>query len=142
MFNAIITVHTRIRKIRTNSLVLPALLSGAAAGNRAHRYIGNFCCLLLVQADYIVRAPGRGPEGTGNCSSCYEYSALILIFSPQDGQRKRPWPKNLCRTAQACCWYTKITSLSTSWYVLHVLASSRALPVFVEVSLQFREDSE
>ena len=73
MFNAIITVHTQIRKIRTNPLVLPALQSGAAAGNRAHRYIGKFCCLLLVRADYIGRAPGggRGPEGTGNCSSCY-----------------------------------------------------------------------
>ena len=31
----------------------------------------GICCLLLVQADYIGRARGRGrgPEGTGNCSS-------------------------------------------------------------------------
>ena len=24
-----------------------------------------------MRAEYIGRAPGRGPEGTGNCSSCY-----------------------------------------------------------------------
>ena len=59
------------RKICTNPLVLPARLCGAAAGNRSHRYIGKVCSLLLVRADYIGRAPGRGPEGTGNCSSCY-----------------------------------------------------------------------
>ena len=43
-----------------------------------------------------------------------------MIFSPHDGQRERPWPKNLCRIAQACCWYTKIM-YSTFWYVLHAL---------------------
>ena len=57
-------------------LVLPARLYGAAAGNRSHRYIGKVCCLLLVRAEYIGRAPGRGPEGTGNCSSCYADSEL------------------------------------------------------------------
>ena len=31
----------------------------------------RFVSLLLVRADYICRAPGRGPEGKGNCSSCY-----------------------------------------------------------------------
>ena len=56
---------------RVSPLVLPARLCGAAAGNRSHRYIGKVCCLLLVRAEYIGRAPGRGPEGTGNCSSCY-----------------------------------------------------------------------
>ena len=44
---------------RTNPLVLPARLCGAAAGNRAHRYIGKVCCLLLVRADYIGRSPSR-----------------------------------------------------------------------------------
>ena len=53
------------------ALVLPARLCAAAAGNYAHCYIGKICCLLLVRAEYIGRAPGRGPEGTGNCSSCY-----------------------------------------------------------------------
>ena len=54
-------------------LVLATRLCGAAAGNHAHRYIGKVCCLLLMRAEYIGRAPGRGPEGTvtGNCSSCY-----------------------------------------------------------------------
>ena len=42
----------------------------SAAGNRCHLYIGKVCCLLLVRADYIS-APGRAPEGTGNCPSCY-----------------------------------------------------------------------
>ena len=51
--------------------VLPAPLCGAAAGNHAHCCIGKVCCLLLVRANYIGRAPGRGPEGMGNCSSCY-----------------------------------------------------------------------
>ena len=54
--------------VTVNPLVLPARLCGAAAGNRSHRYIGKVSCLLLVRAG---RAPGRGPEGTGNCSSCY-----------------------------------------------------------------------
>ena len=39
--------------------------------NCAHRYLGEVCCLLLVRADFIGRAPGRGPESTGHCSSCY-----------------------------------------------------------------------
>ena len=46
----------------------------------AHRYIGKVCCLLLVRAEYIGRAPGRGPEGTGNSSSCY---AAQMIASPE-----------------------------------------------------------
>ena len=44
---------------------------GAAAGNHAHCYIGKVCCLLLVRAEDIRPRPGRGPEGTGHCSSCY-----------------------------------------------------------------------
>ena len=31
------------------------------------------CCLSLVRAEFIGRAPGRGPEGTRNCSSCYDH---------------------------------------------------------------------
>ena len=58
-------------------LVLPARRSGPAAENSAHRYIGKVCCLLLVRADYIGRAPGRGPECTGICSSCYGDEQII-----------------------------------------------------------------
>ena len=70
-------------KIWTNPLVLPARLSGAAAGNFAHRYIGKVCCLLLVRAEYIGRTPGRCPEGTVNCSSCYGFPLFLtrpLLF--------------------------------------------------------------
>ena len=35
--------------------------------------------------DYIVRAPGRGPEGTGNCSSCY------LSTSPECHRNWQSW---------------------------------------------------
>ena len=63
-------------------LVLPVRLCGAAAGNCAHRYLGKVtvCCLLLVQADYIGRAPGRVPEGTGNCSSCYGQTLKMQVY--------------------------------------------------------------
>ena len=73
------------RKIWTFPLVLPARLCGAAAGNRAHRYIGKIfffgkvCCLSLVRADYIWRAPWRGPEDTGNCSSCYVLHINVML---------------------------------------------------------------
>ena len=50
-------------KIWTNPLILPALLCGAAAGNRSHRYIGKVCCLLLVRADYINPRPRAWPRG-------------------------------------------------------------------------------
>ena len=63
-----LSVTVSERKIWTNPLVLPARLCGAAAGNHGHCYNGKVCCLLLVRADYIRP---RGPEGTGNCSSCY-----------------------------------------------------------------------
>ena len=59
------------------SLVLPARLCSAAAGNCSHRYIGKVCCLLLVRADCIGRAPGRGLEDTGKCSSCY---AILNLY--------------------------------------------------------------
>ena len=52
------------RKIWTNPLVLlPARLCGAAAGNRAHCYIGKVCSLLLVRADYIRPRPRARPRG-------------------------------------------------------------------------------
>ena len=35
-----------------------------------------------MRAEYIGRAPGRGAEGTGNCSSRYENRALSS-FGPQ-----------------------------------------------------------
>ena len=64
------------RKIWTNPLVLPARLSGAAAGNCAHHYIGNlekfvvYCsCKQIISG----RAPGHCPEGTGNGSNCYNF---------------------------------------------------------------------
>ena len=60
-------------------LVLPARLCGAAEGNHAHCYIRKVCSLLLVRAEYIGRAPGRGPEGMGNCPSCTAASAAALL---------------------------------------------------------------
>ena len=78
-----------------NSLVLPARLSGAAAGNCAHSNIGKVCSLLLVRADYIGRAPGRGPEGTGNCSSCYgngsdhDHDASLRAGEGRGGQQQQ-----------------------------------------------------
>ena len=48
-----------------NPLVLPARLSGAAAGNFAHRYIGKVCCLLLVRPDYIRPRPRARPRRHG-----------------------------------------------------------------------------
>ena len=45
------------------SLVPPARLCGAAAGNFALRYIGKVCCLLLVRADYIRPRPRALPNG-------------------------------------------------------------------------------
>ena len=52
-------------------------MCGAPARNCAHRYIGKVFCLLLVQADYIGRAPGRGQEGTGDCSSFYTWNIHV-----------------------------------------------------------------
>ena len=74
------------RKIWTIPLVLPARLCGAAAGNCSHSYIGKVCSLFLVRAEYIGRAPGRGPawEGTGYCSSCYD---RIQVFWPIFGHQ-------------------------------------------------------
>ena len=55
------------RKIWTNPLFkfygTSARLSGAAAGNCAHRYIGKVCCVLLVLADYIGPRPRARPSG-------------------------------------------------------------------------------
>ena len=45
------------------SLVPPARLCGAAAGNFALRYIGKVCYLLLVRADYIRPRPRALPNG-------------------------------------------------------------------------------
>ena len=72
-------------------LVLPARLCGAAAGNRSHRYIGKVCCLLLVRAEYMGRAPGRGPEGTGNCT--LRVTARFKLFV--SGRAKAGWPGQL-----------------------------------------------
>ena len=52
---------------------------GKNKGNCAHHYIGKICFLLLVRADYIGRARARGPEGMGNCSSCYEAQANLKV---------------------------------------------------------------
>ena len=72
-------------------LVLPARLCGAAAGNRSHRYIGKVCCLLLVRAEYMGRAPGRGPEGTGNCTLRVTARFKLCV----SGRAKAGWPGQL-----------------------------------------------
>ena len=77
------------RKIWTNPLVLPARLCGAAAGNRAHCYIGKVCSLLLVRADYIRPRPRARPRG--EWSSCYAESIMRRYYYVTVTTRKPLW---------------------------------------------------
>ena len=74
-------------------------------------YIGKVCYLLLVQADYIgprisvsgsdsnvleaqlktvQEGPGCGPDGIGNCSSCYGVTVPVtVIFTVAGGGYQR-----------------------------------------------------
>ena len=67
----------------SQSLVLPARLSGAAAGNFAHRYI---------IADYIGRARGARPRGHGELLKMLR-SLPSLSLGALDG---RKWTKGGC----------------------------------------------
>ena len=87
-----------------NLRILSARLSVAAARDCAHRYIGKVCCLLLVQADYIGHFPGRGAEGTGNCSSCY-----ATVFA-------KPCETPICETCETR--FAKLGSTQTAKHKL------------------------
>ena len=51
-----------------------------------------------VRADYIGRAPGRGPEGTGNYSSYYGFGLGIMIaiyvFPPRSSPQTMKYRKS------------------------------------------------
>ena len=70
------------RKLWANPLVLPARLSGAAAGNCAQRNIGKACCLLLVQADYIGPLPRARPRGHGDLLKLLWYMTIYAVSIP------------------------------------------------------------
>ena len=59
-----------------------------------------FCCLLLVKADFIGRASGRGPlaEGTKNCSSYYDLARGATRLSHT---QTKPQPEVTVRASEA-----------------------------------------
>ena len=71
---------------KTRHCASKQLSGAAAAGNCAHRYIGKVCCLLLVRADYIGRAPGRGPEGMGKFRGIAQGVITVTHTQPEAGR--------------------------------------------------------
>ena len=73
-------------RLRSAPLRRPGLTDRPAAairvhwpGNRAHRYIGKVCCLLLVRADYIRPRPRARPRGHGELLKLLRWHTMILL---------------------------------------------------------------
>ena len=84
------------------SLVLPALLSGAAVGNRAHRYNGKVCCLLLGQADYIRQHPWARPRGHGELLKRLCSGSDVELLIGHSGKEEQRESRVACVTTVLC----------------------------------------
>ena len=82
-FTLLLASHVKFEHIP----VLPARLSGAAAGNCAHRFIGKVHCLLLVKADYIGPRPWARLRGHGE---------LLKLLRPLISESESEATGNLC----------------------------------------------
>ena len=98
-----------------NTLVLPTVIFEQSSRAAERRHCGELrpskvSCILLVQADYIGRTPGRGPEGTGKCSlaavSCHDHCSISGRSSGGKGLLRRHLPSlaQLCMLPSPRTW--------------------------------------